>query len=66
VQVVEAKVRVLGEDHAHKLTCINSLAFTWKEQGGDKEPVRRMGECAQLRTKVLVLIILLHSPQKKH
>ena len=53
VQVIEAKNRVLGEEHPHTLTSIDNVALIYRGQGRWKEAISLTKKCTQLRTKVL-------------
>lgn len=51
----EMSIKVLGAEHPHTLTSMDSLAFTWKGLGRDAEAVKPMERCVQLRTLILGL-----------
>jgi hypothetical protein len=53
MRVLEARKRVLGEEHPHTLTSMNNLAFTWRGQGHKEQAINLMSECVRLRTQVL-------------
>lgn len=42
-----------GKEHPNKLTTMNNLAFTMKEQGRKLEAIKLIAECVQLRSRVL-------------
>ena len=50
---METRKRVLGEEHPSTLTSMNSLAFTFKHQGRNKEVISLMEKCFNLRKQVL-------------
>ena len=51
VQVLEARERVLGQEHPDTLTSMNHLASILKSQGRDDEAVALMAQCVNLRKK---------------
>ncbi|KAJ9134829.1 hypothetical protein NKR19_g8522 [Coniochaeta hoffmannii] len=53
MQVMEARKRVLGEEHPDTLTSMHNLAFTWHVQGRISEGLRLMEQCVQLQQRML-------------
>jgi hypothetical protein len=53
VQVVEARIRVLGEDHPGTLTSMNNLANTYWDQGRLKEAEQLGVQVLEARNRVL-------------
>ncbi|KAH8708377.1 hypothetical protein GQ44DRAFT_628269, partial [Phaeosphaeriaceae sp. PMI808] len=55
VQVIEARKRVLGEEHPDTLTSMSNLAHTWrsKSQSLNEEATSTMEMCSQLQGHIL-------------
>jgi hypothetical protein len=52
-RVLEARTRVLGEEHPDTLTSMNNLAVTLWEQGDHAAALRLLRQCLSGRRKVL-------------
>ena len=50
---MDARTRVLGDEHPATLVALNSLAFTVKSQSRNQEAAILLQTCVQLQTQVL-------------
>lgn len=53
VQAMKMHRKVLGPEHPHTLTSMDSLTLTWRATGRHKEALKLMEKCVKLRKKIL-------------
>jgi hypothetical protein len=52
LEVIEARRRLLGNEHPQTLSSMHNLAFTLKGQGRDSDALALMEECVLTRKRV--------------